>query len=455
MEGQITLTEWMQWREDIRRKLQETASNFVYIGYRLKQIRDSGMFDGCSDIFEFAQKEYGLGKSITSRFIAINEKFSEGGNSLEIREEYRDLGSSKLSEMLTLSEEDCRLITAQTTVKEIREIKHFNKETPALEDAPVAAYTPLQKCIIDFFKDRKEVLNEVMYLLDDGWQAEQAAKVINPGDYITHKKGIVFLFMYDFKNGVAYKIMGQSEPVKASWDDFLNEIAKVYEDYFDEKKINKTWDKFYHVETPQNTEAKTPENRENTPVATSQQTTEKHQELPPEKAVEITENTEEKADTDHVRQEGKMADEDHIAVTGKMETEDTNATDYKMIPVDGNDDKMSPDDDSSNRYNLKRFDHGDEVSEMVPEEHIPDAAKMIPEEPIVDVGKTLEVDGKEETVMAAEPESEKKANSEWKCQIDKCFSNLQVEINAESWNAALATIKHMEHYINMAMQDEE
>lgn len=397
MEGQITLTEWMRWREDIRRKLQETASNFVYIGYRLKQIRDSGMFDGCSDIFEFAQKEYGLGKSITSRFIAINEKFSEGGNSLEIREEYRALGSSKLSEMLTLSEEDCRLITAQTTVKEIREIKHFNKETPVLEDAPVAAYTPLQKCIIDFFKDRKEALNEVMYLLDDGWQTEQAAKVINPGDYITHKKGIVFLFMYDFKNGVAYKIMGQPELVKASWDDFLNEIAKVYEDYFDEKKINKTWDKFYHVETPQNTEVKTPENRENTPVATSQQTTEKHEELPPEKAVEITENTEIKADTDH----------------------------------------------------------DDEVSEMVPEEHIPDAAKMIPEEPVADVGKTLEVDEKEETVMAAEPESEKKANSEWKYQIHKCFSNLQVEINAESWNAALATIKHMEHYINMAMQDEE
>lgn len=448
MEGQITLTEWMQWREDIRRKLQETASNFVYIGYRLKQIRDSGMYDGCSDIFEFAQKEYGLGKSITSRFIAINEKFSEGGNSLEIRDEYRALGSSKLSEMLTLSEEDCRLITAQTTVKEIREIKHFNKETPVLEDAPVAAYTPLQKCIVDFFKDRKEVLNEVMYLLDDGWQTEQAAKVINPGDYITHKKGIVFLFMYDFKSGVAYKIMGQPESVKMSWDGFMNEVAKVYEDYYDDKKINKTWDEFYHVETPQNTETKTPENRENTPVATSQQTTEKHQELPPKKAVHtplqkrIIDFFEGKvADEDHVLQEEKMMNEDHIAEVGNMEIEETNATGYKMIPVDGNDDKMSPDDDSANRYNLKRFDHGAEVSEMVPEESVAD--------------KTLEADEKEKTVTAEEPEPEKKINSEWKYQIHKCFNNLQAEIDIEAWNAALATIKHMEHYINMAMQDEE
>ncbi|MFH4294555.1 hypothetical protein WAJ58_25715, partial [Acinetobacter baumannii] len=75
----------MQWKEDIRRKLEETAGNFVYIGYRLKQIRDSGMYDGAADIFEFAEREYGLGKSTVSRFIAINGKYSEGGNSLELR----------------------------------------------------------------------------------------------------------------------------------------------------------------------------------------------------------------------------------------------------------------------------------------------------------------------------------------------------------------------------------
>lgn len=48
---QITLDEWTQWKEDIRKKLTETAGNFVYIGYRLKQIRESGMFDGAADVF--------------------------------------------------------------------------------------------------------------------------------------------------------------------------------------------------------------------------------------------------------------------------------------------------------------------------------------------------------------------------------------------------------------------
>ena len=109
---QVTLAEWLEWKEDIRRKLQETAQNFVYIGYRLRQIRDSGMLDGCEDIFAFAQKEYGLGKSTVSRFIAINERFSEGGCSLELRREYQAIGSSKLSEMLALT--DTRSATAAT-----------------------------------------------------------------------------------------------------------------------------------------------------------------------------------------------------------------------------------------------------------------------------------------------------------------------------------------------------
>ena len=74
---QITLDEWTKWKEDIRRKLQETAGNFVFIGYRLKQIRNSGMFGGAADIFEFAKQEYGLSKSTTSRFMAINGEIQE------------------------------------------------------------------------------------------------------------------------------------------------------------------------------------------------------------------------------------------------------------------------------------------------------------------------------------------------------------------------------------------
>lgn len=276
---QITLTEWLSWKEDIRKKLQETAGNFVHIGYRLKQIRDSGMYDGCQDIFEFAQKEYGLSKSTVSRFIAINEKFSEGGNSLELREEFRNIGSSKLSEMLTLPDADCALITERTTVKEIRELKEFNRqvvpveELEEAEEEPVAtsqqnpedivdteaetdpgeaeesarqqeperdakteesiSYTPLQKCIIDFFGDsaRRQGLCQIMDILTGEVTEDKlktAAEAINPGDYCTHKKGLVFLFMYDWQQGVKYKLMTVPEPVSMTWPEFLREIQDIY-----------------------------------------------------------------------------------------------------------------------------------------------------------------------------------------------------------------------------------
>ena len=242
MENQITLNEWMEWKEDIRRKLQETAENFVYIGYRLKQIRDSGMLDGASDIFEFAQREYGLGKSTTSRFIAINEKYSEGGNSLELREEFRGFSSSKLSEMLTLPDNECQLITERTTIKEIRELKNFSKEQVQQDDMEKeeVVYTPLQKCIIDFFKEpqKAEMLNKVMEnLILPLPRFKEAAELMNPSGQSSHKKGIIFLFMYDYSTGVKYKDLTLPEPVSMSWNEFLE---KVYEIYCGYECIDKT-----------------------------------------------------------------------------------------------------------------------------------------------------------------------------------------------------------------------
>lgn len=230
---QITIDQWQQWKEDIRNKLQETAENFVYIGYRLKQIRDSGMFDGAADIFEFAQREYGLGKSTTSRFIAINEKYSEGGNSLELREEFRRFSSSKLSEMLTLPDNECQLITERTTIKEIRELKNFSKEQVQQDDMEQEAvvYTPLQKCIIDFFKEpqKAEMLNKVMEnLILPFPRFQEAAELMNPSGQSSHKKGIIFLFMYDYNTGVKYKDLTLPEPVSMSWNEFLEKVYDIY-----------------------------------------------------------------------------------------------------------------------------------------------------------------------------------------------------------------------------------
>lgn len=237
---QITLDQWTQWKEDIRRKLSETAGNFVYIGYRLKQIRDSGMYDGAADIFGFAQKEYGLGKSTVSRFIAINEKYSEGGNSLELKEEFRSFSSSKLAEMLTLPDSEIKMITEKTTIREIRELKAFNSQIPeeaagagevieAAGQPQEAEWSPLEKCLIDFFKGRKAVLNDVIKHLEaEKPEYKQAAELMAPSGQASHKKGIVFLFMYDWDRGIKYKLMTEQEPISMDWPEFLNTVYHIF-----------------------------------------------------------------------------------------------------------------------------------------------------------------------------------------------------------------------------------
>lgn len=227
---QITIDEWMSWKEDIRKKLAETARNFVYIGYRLKQIRDSGMYDGAEDIYGFALKEYGLSKGTVSRFIAINEKFSEAGNSLELKKEYRAIGSSKLAEMLTLTDEECRLVTEKTTVSQIREFKRFSRQEP--EDGEDAGsqsqeWTPLQKCIIEYFRGKRDMLDAAMECIA-GNDHKQAAEIISPNGNTAFNKGIIFLFMYDYEEGVKYRAFGRPETTVMSWEDFIMEICMIF-----------------------------------------------------------------------------------------------------------------------------------------------------------------------------------------------------------------------------------
>lgn len=135
MPGQVTLDEWMIWKEDIRNRLQESKENFVVIGYRLKQIRDTEAYrqEGYGSVTEFAQAEYGLTPTYTSRFMNINDKYSVGGNSMELAEEYRGYSYSVLCEMLTLDDVQMEQVVPGMTVREIREIKQERQQEEVLE----------------------------------------------------------------------------------------------------------------------------------------------------------------------------------------------------------------------------------------------------------------------------------------------------------------------------------
>ena len=142
---QITPEGYTEIKSRIKEKLNETTNNFIIIGYYLKQVRDNMLYlnDGYHNMEEFAQGEYRLSASTASRFMDINTRFSEGGNSLEIKGEYRNFGYSKLQEMLNVKEEDIQLITEEMTVKQIREIKAAEKAEEKAEAEEAGRNLPL------------------------------------------------------------------------------------------------------------------------------------------------------------------------------------------------------------------------------------------------------------------------------------------------------------------------
>ena len=273
MENELIKENYEVLKEDIRKKLQETTESFVYIGYRLKQIQDSESYieGGYASIFEFANQEYGLTKSVTSRFIAINTKYSVEGNSLELKPEFLNLGSSKLAEMLTLSDQDISLITTQTSVKEIREFKNFSKESYTIGGCDLApktiqeqsgSRTPLEKCIIDYFgqRDKRETFNRTISILKKMDQYEPGqesvaqvvimSEIINPTGYQTHKKGMIFLFFYDAEQGIKYKVMGEAAPRSMSWMELKQIIADLYQSVISTDDPLEPWVAYYGEPEP-------------------------------------------------------------------------------------------------------------------------------------------------------------------------------------------------------------
>lgn len=112
--------------EEIDQKITKTAVEAaIEIGYYLKQIRDRKLYEqvGCRDVFEYAQKQYGYDKSVASRHMSRNDRFSIGGDSPWLDPRYLDYGKNQLQEMVSMTDEQLEQVTPAMTVREMRELK--------------------------------------------------------------------------------------------------------------------------------------------------------------------------------------------------------------------------------------------------------------------------------------------------------------------------------------------
>ncbi len=151
------MDEISRWYEDLsyeevknilREKMDVMKKNFIAAGYYMKYIRDNELYreDGYESVWEFAEDNYGIRKSTASRWMAMNDKFSQGGNSPNLADEFKGFEKSQLQEMLYLDDKQIEEVTPDMTVKEIREVRKPEKKSP-IERRCITGKSPYGNCV--------------------------------------------------------------------------------------------------------------------------------------------------------------------------------------------------------------------------------------------------------------------------------------------------------------------
>ena len=167
---------YISFKQELDTELNKAADGFVKIGYLLKVARDTDVLkeSGYNTVAEFAQVEYGLTKDTVSRYININDRFSEGGYSPVLAGRFHNYGLAKLQEMLTLPDNIVDAIPEDVSKEDIRTIKKELAEEQQISDIEVAIEAAEQEGKADKSIHYDDVLTEIIkqYFHD------------NPDDYI-------------------------------------------------------------------------------------------------------------------------------------------------------------------------------------------------------------------------------------------------------------------------------
>ena len=227
MEELKTTGTYEEFKETLHIELQKNVDSFIKIGYLLKLARDTDILykSGYRSVTEFAAAEYGLTKDVVSRYIAINDRYSENGYGEQLKEEYRAFGVAKLAEMLTLSDEVIQSLSPELTRKEIQEVKREIKEEEKITDIEVMMeQTPAERpefdtlaedALYQYLKENKEEFKKIYAVMEVGGKYEDITEKLL--DIIAPSGVAAKTVRIPGKGKIMISIKGKDEKV-----DFLN-----------------------------------------------------------------------------------------------------------------------------------------------------------------------------------------------------------------------------------------
>ena len=245
MEEIIYQRNYSEYKQELRTELEKTSEGFVRIGYLLKVARDTEILvgSGYKDYLDFANGEFGLDKSMVSRFIRINDRFSEEGNSDRLLEQYKGFGYAKLAIMLRIPEVITEELSPEYTKSEIQEIKdHIDEERNKTEvqhfeeNMDVIMNPPTDSLLVRVLKaigeENTELYIKIWDFFTENTEWDGLKDIFKPLDQMTYVvrvpgEGKIILIVKE--DGAALTIARTETKTNHSWDEIKAAWAESME----------------------------------------------------------------------------------------------------------------------------------------------------------------------------------------------------------------------------------
>lgn len=255
--------DYEEYKKAMNTVLNRTVEDFVMTGYLLKQGRDTDILkdSGYSNVNEFAWAEYKLEATQVSRYIRINDRFSEGGYSPRLQEHYKGFGYAKLALMLTLPESVAEELTPAYSKSEIQAVKEEIESEEKITDIEVILegekeeqkeLDNLEKAIHQICMDEPELYLKLHEAVRTSIGTGRIKEVLAPdGDKLYSVRpqgcGRIMLYLNDEKDEVILQVVRQSLKERYAWSDILGYLVLITE----QEDAKKNWEDLFGQQYPE------------------------------------------------------------------------------------------------------------------------------------------------------------------------------------------------------------
>lgn len=263
MEQMVEYQSYEEYKQAVNTVLNRTVEDFVLTGYLLKQGRDTDILknSGYSNVNEFAWAEYKLEATQVSRYIRINDRFSEGGYSPKLQEHYQGFGYAKLALMLTLPDSVAEELTPAYSKSEIQQVKEEIENEEKITDIEVILegekeeqrdLNNLEKAIHQLCMDEPELYLQLHETVRTTCGTQYLKEILAPdGDKIYSVRpqgaGRIMLYLNDEKEEVTLQIVRQGVKEKYTWDAILSYLTLIT----DQEDGRKNWEEISGQQFPE------------------------------------------------------------------------------------------------------------------------------------------------------------------------------------------------------------